>query len=58
MQYHAWSGHIEFTFIEWYVIFLDAYHQISNIRWTEFQNLNVSRLILQLSLPQYIEPTC
>ena len=27
------------------------YRQVSNIRRTKFQNLNVSRFVLQLSLP-------
>ena len=33
-----------------------AYRQISNIRRTKFQNLNVSRLVLPLS--QSIEAMC
>ena len=32
------------------------YRQVSNIRRTEFQNLNVSRLGLQLSLPNSLKP--
>ena len=32
------------------------YCKISNIRRTESQNLNVSRLILQLSLPNPMKP--
>ena len=31
-------------------------HQISNIRRTKSQNLNVSRLVLQLSLPNQLKP--
>ena len=32
----------------------DTYSQISNIRLTKFQNFNVSPLVLQLFLPNYI----
>ena len=32
------------------------YRQTSNIRRTEFQNLNVYRLVLQLSLPNPLQP--
>ena len=32
------------------------YRKISNIRCNEFQNLNVSHLILQLSLPNPLKP--
>ena len=32
------------------------YRQISNIRRTKSQNLNVSRLVLQLSLPNLLKP--
>ena len=34
----------------------DEYHQTSNIRCTKSQNLNVSHLILQLSLPHLLKP--
>ena len=34
---------------------LSNYHQISNIRRTEYQNLKVSRLVLQLSLPDLLK---
>ena len=37
-------------------IFCCEYYQISNIRCTIFQDLNVSRLVLQLSLPDSLEP--
>ena len=33
-----------------------AYRQISNVRRTNFQNLNVSRLVLNFSLPNPLEP--
>ena len=36
---------------------LQIYRKVSNIRCTKYQNLNVSRLGLQLSA-QYIEATC
>ena len=32
------------------------YRQTSNISHTKFQNLNVSRLVLQLSLPNLLKP--
>ena len=32
------------------------YREISNTRWTKSQNLNVSHLILQLSLPSQLKP--
>ena len=32
------------------------YRQTSNIRRTEFQNLNVYRFVLQLSLPNPLQP--
>ena len=32
------------------------YRQISNIRRTKSQNINVSRLVLQLSLPSLLKP--
>ena len=35
---------------------LDVYHQISNISQTKSQNLNVSHLVLQLSLPIPLKP--
>ena len=35
---------------------LDTYRKISNIRRTKFQNLNVSHLVLQLSLPNPWKP--
>ena len=34
----------------------DMYRQIPNIRRTKSQNLNVSRLVLQLSLPNLLKP--
>ena len=34
----------------------DTYRQISNIRRTKSQNLIVSRLVLQLSLPNLLKP--
>ena len=34
---------------------MEKYIKISNISRTEFQNLNVSHLVLQLSLLQFIE---
>ena len=44
----AWtSAAMEFT-----------YYQTSNISHTKSQNLNVSFLVLQLSLPQSIEARC
>ena len=33
-----------------------AYHQISNIRYTQSPNINVSRVVLQLSLPNPLKP--
>ena len=35
---------------------LYSYRKISNIRRTESPNLNVSRLVLQLSLPDPVKP--
>ena len=49
MLYFTYIGHIT---IESYNIYL----QISKIRCTESQNLNVSRLVLQLSLPNLLKP--
>ena len=37
-------------------LLLKNYHKISNIRRTKFQNLNVSHLVLQLSLPNPLKP--
>ena len=34
----------------------ESYRKISNIRHTKSQNLNVSRLVLQLSLPNPMKP--
>ena len=31
--------------------FISAYREVSNIRHTKYQILNISRLVLQLSLP-------
>ena len=41
-----------------FVIFISGkyYHKISNIRHTKYPNLNVSHLVLQLSLPNPIKP--
>ena len=36
--------------------FADSYRKISNISRTESQNLNDSRLVLQLSLPTPLKP--
>ena len=38
------------------IIFKRIYRKISNIRRTKFPKLNVSRLVLQLSLPNSTEP--
>ena len=38
------------------IAFVSEYRQISNIRRAKSQNLNVSHVILQLSLPKSIEP--
>ena len=35
-----------------------TYRQFSNIRHTHSPNLNVSRLVLQLSLPNPLKPWC
>ena len=35
----------------------DEYRQFSNIRCTQSQNINVSRLVLQLSLPNQLKPS-
>ena len=35
---------------------LSYYHKVSNIRRTEFQNINDSRPVLQLSLPNLLKP--
>ena len=40
----------------WFSDSHQAYHQTSNIGSTEIQNLNVSRLVLQLSLPSPLKP--
>ena len=37
-------------------IWLGVIHQISNIRSTKSQNLNVSRLVLKLFLPNPLKP--
>ena len=37
-------------------IVLYIYREISNIRRTKFQNLNDSRLVLHLSLPNLLKP--
>ena len=34
----------------------NAYRQVSNIRCTKFQNLSVSRFVLQVSLPTPLKP--
>ena len=34
----------------------NTYRKVSNIRRTKFQNLNDSRLVLQLSLPNSLTP--
>ena len=38
------------------LVSISAYGQISNIKRTNCQNLNVSRLVLQLSLPNLLKP--
>ena len=38
------------------IAFTDDYCQISNISYTKSQSLNASRLVLQLSLPNLLEP--
>ena len=38
------------------IAFVSEYRPISNIRRAKSQNLNVSHVILQLSLPKSIEP--
>ena len=40
----------------WYRYIIYIYHQISNISHTKYQNLNVSPLVLQLSLPNLLQP--
>ena len=40
------------------LLFKIYYRQISNISHTKSQNLNVPRLVLQLSMPQPIEAMC
>ena len=37
---------------------IDMYRQTSNIRRTKSQNLNISRLVLQSSLPNPLKPRC
>ena len=37
-------------------LFQEKYHQISNISGTKSQNLNVCRLVLQLSLHNLLKP--
>ena len=45
------------VFGDWFsVAFFIVYHQTSNISHTKSQNLNVSRLVLQLSLPNPLKP--
>ena len=39
-----------------YVMSFSYYRKVSNIRRTKSQNLNASRLILQLSLPNPLKP--
>ena len=34
-----------------------SYRKVSNIRRTKFQNLNDSRLVLQLSVPNPLKPS-
>ena len=34
-----------------------SYRKVSNIRRTKFQNLNDSRLVLQLSVPNSLKPS-
>ena len=38
------------------VLLFDDYRKLSNIRRTQSPNLNVSRLVLQLSLPNPMKP--
>ena len=39
-----------------YKLTIQKYHKVSNIRRTKSQNLNDSRLILHLSLPNLLKP--
>ena len=44
---------------DWFIIIMtfgEIYRKVSNIRRTKSQNLNASRLILQLSLPNPLKP--
>ena len=40
----------------WFIDNKNTYRQISNITRTKYQNLNVSRFVLQLSLPKPLKP--
>ena len=42
--------------VEWSSLKILVYRQISNISRTKSQNLNVSRLVLQLPLPNPVKP--
>ena len=37
---------------------MHKYRQFSDIRLTQFKNINVSRLVLELSFAQFIEARC
>ena len=38
------------------VVEIDMYRKVSNIKCTKFPNLNVSRFVMQLSLPNVMKP--
>ena len=56
---HLWNLHYRFCII-WLLVTviygISTYCKICNIRWTKSQNLNDSRLVLQLSLPNLLKP--
>ena len=70
-NYSIKTMHLKMLFVTWQPFYLDliyswvvqklshpteTYHQISNISCTKSQNLNVSRLVLELSLPNPSKP--
>ena len=50
-----WSWIFE-TYPHMHPHFMWNYHKTSNIRRTKYQNINVSRVVLQLSLPNPLKP--
>ena len=49
VQYFPWNMHM--VLLCFVLFWLYEYHKISDIRHTKLQNLNVSHLVLQLSMP-------